>query len=150
MGGKRRVRRKPASPRAGRSTSSGSALEHVPTQGLYGWITHTDMASRDPEATKAWCVEVLGWTFTQTVPMPDGEYHLFAYSDVGGGGIHAVGPEEAPGSVPFVHVGNATEVFERALKAGAEQVVAPSRVMEGVTLAIVRAPGGVTIGFSGP
>jgi hypothetical protein len=26
----------------------------------------------------------------------------------------------------------------------------PDRVMEGVTIAIVRAPGGVPIGFSGP
>jgi hypothetical protein len=26
----------------------------------------------------------------------------------------------------------------------------PERVMEGVTIAVVRAPGGVVIGFSGP
>jgi hypothetical protein len=82
--------------------------------------------------------------------MPDGEYHLFAYSRIGGGGIHVVGPDDAPGCVPFVHVADATETFERALRAGAEGMVAPRRVMEGVTLAIVCAPGGVTIGFSGP
>jgi len=29
-------------------------------------------------------------------------------------------------------------------------IVAPTRVMEGVTTAIVRAPGGVPIGLSGP
>jgi hypothetical protein len=28
--------------------------------------------------------------------------------------------------------------------------MAPKRIMEGVTLALVRAPGGITIGFSGP
>ena len=33
---------------------------HEFTDGLYGWITHTDLASTDPTATKAWCAEVLG------------------------------------------------------------------------------------------
>ena len=36
---------------------------HEFTRGLYGWITHTDMASEDPPATRAWCEAVLGWTF---------------------------------------------------------------------------------------
>lgn len=146
MGAK--ARRRATTP-ARASTQSPSG-RHVPTQGLYGWITHTDLGSHDPTATKAWCVEVLGWTFGPSFPMPDGEYHLFAYSDKGGGGIHRVGPGEAPGSVPFVHVADTALVFEKALRAGAEQVTAPTRVMEGVTLAVVRAPGGITIGLSGP
>jgi hypothetical protein len=37
-----------------------------------------------------------------------------------------------------------------ALREGAEAMMAPERVMEGVTIAVVRAPGGVPIGFSGP
>jgi len=83
----------------------------VPTQGLYGWVTHTELASSAPEATKAWCAKVLGWTFKPSFPIPGGgEYHLFAYSDKGGGGIR-------PNSPPIT---------------------------------IVRAPGGVPIGFSGP
>jgi predicted enzyme related to lactoylglutathione lyase len=121
----------------------------VPRRGLDGWITHTDFASRDPVATKAWCSKVLGWAFRPAFPMPDGEYHLFAYSDTGGGGIHALGPAEAPGSVPFVHVTDAAAAFATALREGAEAIMAPRRIMEGVTLALVRAPGGVTIGFSG-
>jgi hypothetical protein len=36
------------------------------------------------------------------------------------------------------------------LNAGAEAIMPPTRVMEGVTIAIVRAPGGVPIGLSGP
>lgn len=79
------------------------APRHVPTRGLYGWITHTDLASRDPAATKAWCAKVLGWTFKPSLPVP-----------------------------------------------GGEEMMPPTRVMEGVTVAIVRAPGGVPIGFSGP
>ena len=78
--------------------------KHVPTPGLYGWITHTDLASADPAATKAWCVQVFGWTFMPSFPGPAGEIHLFVYSDKGGGGIRPTSPPEVPGSIPYVHV----------------------------------------------
>ena len=125
-------------------------LRHEPTRGLYGWITHTDFASNDPEATKEWCADVLGWTFTASFPTPAGEYHLFAYSDQGGGGIRRTSPGEVPGSIPHVHVPDCREAFDEAIREGAEPIVAPERIMEGVTIALVRAPGGVPIGFSGP
>src|SRR5215210_7055187 len=76
-----------------------STKSHVPTRGLYGWITHTELASADPAATRAWCAKVLGWTFKPSVPMPGGgEYMLFAYSELGGGGIRPTNPSETPGS----------------------------------------------------
>ena len=125
-------------------------LKHEPTKGLYGWITHTELASSDPAATRAWCATVLGWTFKPSFPTPAGEYHLFAYSDQGGGGIRSVNPPEMPGSVPYIHVADARAAFEKALEAGAEAMFPPERVMEGVTIAVVRAPGGIPIGFSGP
>jgi predicted enzyme related to lactoylglutathione lyase len=131
-------------------TSTSEPPKHVPTRGLYGHITHTEFGSTDPAATHTWCANVLGWTFRPSFPMPAGEYHLFAYSEKGGGGVHVVAPGEAPGSVPFVHVADAHAAFEKAISEGAEQISPPQRVMEGVTLAIVRAPGGVTIGLSGP
>jgi len=122
----------------------------VPTRGLYGHITHTDFASSDPTATKDWCAKVFGWTFRPSFSTPSGDYHLFAYSDTGGGGIRPTNPSETPGSVPVVHVADARAAFEAALREGAEMMQPPTRVMEGVTIAIVRAPGGVTIGLSGP
>jgi predicted enzyme related to lactoylglutathione lyase len=68
----------------------------------------------------------------------------------GGGGIRSNNPPEVPGSVPYVHVADARAAFEKALQAGAEAMFRPERVTEGVTIALVRAPGGVPIGFSGP
>ena len=134
-----------------RSTEQSSPEKHVPTPGLYGWITHTELASADPPATKAWCARVLGWSFKPSFPMPGGgEYHLFTYSDQGGGGIRPNNPPEIPGSIPYVHVADARAAYEKALREGAEEMLAPMRVMEGVTVAIVRAPGGVPIGLSGP
>jgi predicted enzyme related to lactoylglutathione lyase len=132
------------------SEAKGSVPSHVPTKGLYGWVTHTELASSDPGATKEWCAKVLGWTFTASFPTPAGEYHLFAYSDQGGGGIRSTNAGEQPGSVPFIHVEDAHAAFSQAIEAGAEEIQAPARMSEGVTTALVRAPGGVPIGFSGP
>ncbi|MGH7725625.1 MAG: VOC family protein [Candidatus Eiseniibacteriota bacterium] len=117
---------------------------------LNGWITHTDLASDDPVATKAWCAKVLGWTFKPSMMMPEGEYHLFMYSNKGGGGIHQTGPSESPGTLPYVSVPDTTRVFDKAIREGAEEIMAPNRMGNGITLAIVRAPGGVAIGIAGP
>jgi predicted enzyme related to lactoylglutathione lyase len=124
--------------------------KHKFTKGLYGWITHTDLASLDPAATKAWCTKVLGWKFKPSFPVPGGEVHLFAYSAKGGGAVRPINPPEVPGSLPYVHVRDAGAAFAKARQAGAEEMMPPTRITEGVTLAIVRAPGGVPIGFSGP
>jgi len=135
---------------AARKSTRSSPPEHTPTQGLYGWITHTELASADPAATKTWCADVLGWTFLPSFPTPAGDYHLFAYSDKGGGGIRQTNSAEGPGSLPFIHVADAHAAFDKAIQAGAVVIAAPEQVMAGVTTAIVRAPGGVMIGFSGP
>lgn len=123
---------------------------HDFTDGLYGWITHTDLMSADPVATKAWCEKVFGWKFRPPFETPTGEYHLFAYSNVGGGGISEGEPPAQRNSTPFVHVADARAAFALALREGAEQVAPPERVMDGVTIAMVRAPGRVVFGLSGP
>jgi len=73
-------------------------MSHEPVRGLYGHITHTDLVSRDPAATRAWCEQVFGWTFKPPFQSPMGEYHLFAYSAQGGGGIGKGEPPGQPGS----------------------------------------------------
>lgn len=80
----------------------------------------------------------------------DGDDHRFVHSDEGGGGIRRNDPPVGPGSIPYVHVSEARAAYDKALREGAQEMVPPTRVMEGVTVAIVRAPGGVPIGFSGP
>lgn len=136
---KKPVKSKPASP-----------PKHVPTPGLYGWITHTDLASNNPSATRDWAAKVLGWKFRPPMSMPNGEMYFFAYSDKGGGAIRHNNPPEIPGSIPYIHVADCQASYDKALREGAEEMLSPTRVMEGVTVAIVRAPGGVPIGFSGP
>ena len=150
----RKVAGRSARKAAGRSTrkaGGSSARKHTPTPGLYGWITHTELVSADPLATKAWAAKVLGWKFQPPMPAHEGgDYHLFAYSDKGGGGIREIKPFETPGSNFTVHVSDCQEAFDRAVREGAEPMMPPTRVMEGVTIAMVRAPGGVPVGLAGP
>jgi hypothetical protein len=144
--GANRSSRKPTTRKA-----SASPPRHKPTPGLYGWITHTELASNNPIATRNWCAKVLGWTFMQPFPAHEGgEYHLFTYSEKGGGGIRMTKPAETPGSSFTVHVADAGEAYDKAVREGAEPITPPMRIMEGVTIAVVRAPGGVPVGFSGP
>lgn len=126
------------------------APSHEFTRGLYGWITHTELASTDPGATQGWAAAVLGWKFQPPFPSPAGDYHLFAYSKQGGGGIRATAEGEAPGATPSVHVEDTDAAYASALAAGAESVAPPETLMPGVRIALVRAPGGVLIGLSGP
>ena len=49
-----------------------------------------------------------------------------------------------------MHVRDTQAAFDAALAAGAVEVRPPTKVMEGVCTALVRAPGGILIGFSGP
>jgi predicted enzyme related to lactoylglutathione lyase len=123
---------------------------HEFTRSLYGSITHTELATTDPAATSEWCAAVLGWEFRPPFPTPAGDYHLYAYSETGGGGVRQTAPGEAPGSTPTVHVSDTQATYDAALAAGAESVNPPEDIMPGVRVALVRAPGGVLIGFSGP
>jgi uncharacterized protein len=123
---------------------------HDYTPGLHGWVTHTELASDQPVATRDWCSKVLGWNFQPVLPSPAGDYHLFAYSETGGGGIRQTASDEPPGSTPTVHVDDTDRVYQAALEAGAAPVAEPHDVMPGVRVAAIRAPGGVLMGLSGP
>src|SRR5687767_9093607 len=106
-----------------------ATTRHEPTRGLYGHITHTDLRSDDPEATIAWCQRVFGWTFRPPFPSPAGDYHLFAYSDQGGGGVRRTSAGETSGATPFVHVEDCHTAYAEALAAGAEGLAEPASPM---------------------
>jgi uncharacterized protein len=134
-----------------KARSKSSAPTGRAPQSLNGWITHTELASLDPNSTKKWCAKVLGWKFRPSFPMQDGgEYLLFMYSDKGGGGIRPNNPPEVPGTIPYVQVASVKAAFAKAIREGAEEMFAPEKIMDDLFIAIVRAPGGVPIGLAGP
>jgi uncharacterized protein len=113
-----------------------------------GVITHTELASADPSATRTWCERVLGWKFGQAMPTPTGPYHMWQFAIGTGGGIRANNPPEVPGSIPYVEVKDIQVTYSNALASGASEMVPPMQLPGGMGwIAIVAAPGGVAIGF---
>jgi len=135
-------------PAARASSNGASARKAAPPKLRAGVITHTEIASADPLATKAWAQKVLGWKFEQTVPTPTGPYHMWRFDNGTGGGIRANNPPEAPGAIPYCEVANIQTAFAKALAAGATAMFPPEKLPGGMgSIAVVAAPGGVAIGF---
>lgn len=113
-----------------------------------GFIAHTELASADPAATKAWAQQVLGWKFMDPMPTPNGPYHMWSFGDNMGGGIRANNPPEMPGSIPYVEVADIRTAYNKALQGGAREMLSPQEIPGGMgSIAIVMAPGGPAIGF---
>ena len=113
-----------------------------------GVITHTELASANPLATRDWCQKVLGWKFGQAVPTPAGPYHMWQFANGTGGGIRANNPPEVPGTIPYCEVANIQATYAKALAAGATEMFPPDQLPGGMGwIAIVSVPGGVPIGF---
>ena len=129
-----------------------SAPKRPPARAIRpGYISHTELASADPVATKAWCEQVLGWKFMEPVPTPTGPYHMWTFGNNSGGGIRANNPPETPGSIPYCEVADIQVAFAKALKAGATKMFPPDEIPGGMGwIAVVQAPGGVLFGLWGP
>ena len=116
-----------------------------------GFISHTEIASADPSATKKWAEQALGWKFGDPMPTPNGPYHMWNFGDNIGGGIRSNNPPENPGSIPYVEVSDIQAAFAKALRAGATKMFPPDEIPGGMGwIAVVQAPGGVVFGFWGP
>lgn len=141
----------PAKKPGNKSLPSASGGKYEAAKVPDGWITHTEFATPDPLALKAFSQKVFGWSFGQTMDMgPAGTYHLFAYGNMGGGGIMSTRPGEAPRVTPYITTQNVGALLKKALAAGAKHIMGPDTVAPGITLAVVEAPGGIMMGFSGP
>jgi len=138
-----------AAPRKAAPRKAAAAPKAAPPKASrVGAITHTELASADPSATRAWCESVLGWKFGQSVPTPAGPYHMWQFEIGTGGGIRANNPPEVPGSIPYCEVKDIQATYSKALAAGATEMVGPQMLPGGMGwIAIVAAPGGVAIGF---
>lgn len=116
-----------------------------------GFISHTELASADPLATKAWAEKVLGWRFGPSMPMPDGtQYHMWDFGGQQGGGIRGVSGPEPPGTIPYCEVPDIKAAHAKAVQAGATEMMPPTPIPgSGGWISVVQAPGGPAIGFWG-
>ncbi|MCA1812694.1 MAG: hypothetical protein LC624_01935, partial [Halobacteriales archaeon] len=80
-------------------------------------------------------------------PTPTGPYHMWSVGKQTGG-VRANEPPEAPGTLLYCEVPDIRAGFEKALKAGASEMMAPEEIPGGMGwMAIVQAPGGVAFGL---
>ena len=143
----RKVARKRAVVRAVVRRTAGKKAA-APPRVRPGTITHTELASANPTATREWCASVLGWKFGDAMPTPSGPYHMWRFDNGTGGGLRANNPPEVPGSIPYCEVRDIQSTYAKALQAGASEMMAPEALPGGMGwIAIVAAPGGVAIGF---
>lgn len=113
-----------------------------------GMIAHTEFASADPAATRAWAQKTLGWKFAPPMPMPDGEYHMWNVGMDTSGGLRAAMAPEQPGTIVYVEVADIKRGYEKALANGAKEMLPPMAIPPDMGwMAIVNAPGGVVIGL---
>ncbi|MEA3190973.1 MAG: uncharacterized protein QOD77_1555 [Thermoplasmata archaeon] len=116
-----------------------------------GFVSHTELASSDPAATRKWCEQALGWSFMPSMPTPAGDYHMWSFGDNVGGGIRNTNKGEPGGSTPYCEVPDIKAAYAKAIKAGATEMMPPDQVPGGMGwIAVVKAPGGVPVGFWAP
>ena len=116
-----------------------------------GFVSHTEFASTDQAATKAWGAKVLGWKFAPDVQLPDGTiYPMWQHASGTGGGIRATNSGEPGGTTPYVETNDIVKSVDAAKKHGATIMMPIDDVPGGGRIAIVMAPGNVPIGFWAP
>lgn len=134
--------------RAAKKTTKKTAKKAAAPKARLGTIAHTEFASADPAATKAWAQKALGWKFMPPMPSPAGDYHMLDAGTESSGGIRAHHPPEVPGTLVYIEVANIKRAYEKALKTGAKPMMPPEAIGGGMgQMAIVNAPGGVAIGL---
>jgi uncharacterized protein len=149
---KKAAKRAPAKDAAAKKAakSGGATPGHQRKVRPGGFISHTELASTDPDATRTWAEQAFGWKF-MTMPTPNGPYHMWRFAENQGGGIRSNNPPESPGSIPYVEVADIKRSFDKAVKAGGTPMMPPEEIEGGMGwIAIVQAPGGPAVGLWGP
>lgn len=116
--------------------------------GVPCWV---DTFHPDPEAATRFYGPLLGWTFDDPIPMPDGMVGLYRTARSGGRLVAGVG--QAPAGFPsavwttYVAVDDIDEAAGRADAAGGSRIVGPTSHGEGGQVAVLTDSTGVAFGI---
>ncbi len=104
-------------------------------------LSHTELASTNPEASKKFMDKVFRWKF-ETVKTPTGK--LFSYRTPGGaeGSIRPTQPKESPTSINYILVHGLDSMATRIKKLGGEIVLPRVDVPDMGSFFWFRVPGG--------
>ena len=108
-------------------------------------IVHAEIRSSDPDATREFLADLLGWSYS------DGAYpgYTFVASGAEGGPAAAISPLQADADqvLFFVGVGDVAATLEQAAKLGGT-IVQPAQQVPGVTFGVFADPQGHQIGVA--
>ncbi|MBC7942177.1 MAG: VOC family protein [Chitinophagaceae bacterium] len=114
------------------------------THGAFSW---SELITSDPAAAATFYGKLFGWTF-DTMPMPQGDYHVVKAADTGVGGIMAFPPESPP--MPphwgcYVTVNNVDDTLVQCASLGGATLV-PATDVPGVgRMAVIKDPQGAVL-----
>ncbi len=101
--------------------------DKMTTHGMPSWL---ELMTTDAAAASKFYSELFGWTF-ETMPMPDGDYHVAAVGDEKIAGIMAH-PPEAAGTPPnwgnYITVDDVDSFADKVASLGGTVVVPPTDV----------------------
>jgi predicted enzyme related to lactoylglutathione lyase len=109
-------------------------------------IVHAEIRSKDPDATRRFFADLLGWTYPREGALPG---YTFVDTDVPDALYTAISPLQGDADLVtfFVGVDDITGVLAQAQKLGGRVVQQPQRV-PGVTFALIADPQGHVIGLA--
>lgn len=120
----------------------------------HGHFNWNEFVTRDPERTKRFYQETIGWTYEAKCLAGGGTYWIALMNGVPVGGIfHAEGPgyETVPdGWMPYLAVDDVDERVKKAVAAGATLMRPVFDIPDVGRLAILLQPGGAGIGWITP
>ena len=116
------------------------------TPGAFSW---NELMTSDPEAALAFYKPLFGWT-VETMPMPDGPYHLVKINGTAVGGVMKLSESQAADGMPscwgsYVTVADADAVCEKAKALGGHVVLGPVDVPGVGRFAVIVDPQGAAI-----
>ena len=108
-------------------------------------VVHAEIRSSDPDATRSFCAELFGWTYSE------GAFAGYTFVDVGVDGAlpTAIGPVQGGEETVlfFVGVDDVAATLRRAQKLGGS-IVQDATEVPGVTFGVLQDPHGHAIGVA--
>ncbi len=116
----------------------------------HGHFNWNELMTRDVDAAQRFYTQTLGWHF-QSVPMPDGMYHIAMQGDAMVAGMFDISGTQFQGVsatwFAYIEVDNVDARVEAAVKAGATLTRPAFDVPQTGRIAMLQQPDGAMIGW---
>ena len=113
----------------------------------HGAVSWSELMTTDPQAARGFYGELFGWQF-ETMPMPDGDYHVASAAGEKLAGIMAL-PEQAAGTPPnwgqYITVDDVDGMVKKIENLGGTVLVPPTDIPGVGRFLLLQDPQGATL-----